>query len=91
MCVDESNGRVTGEEKRKVGSIGEIVLYFYYVEALEHVSPANVPRSMGEDGLRVSQKALKERVARGDEVTFQTRYVANTTTLRRRKADIRDK
>jgi hypothetical protein len=56
--------------------MGRIVLYFYFIEHLEAVKPAEVSQLINSDLGILSEKALHKVVTTpGDKLSHHTRYV----------------
>ena len=63
----------------QLSPIGRIVLYFYFIEHLEAVRPAEVPQLASSEFDVLSEKALHKATAmQGDQLSHQTRYVLPT-------------
>jgi hypothetical protein len=81
---DETNTPVTKEVADRLSTTGRIVLYFYLIEHLEAVKPAEVPQLANNEFDSLSEKALHKTVAaQGDELSHQTRYICYTHEKRR--------
>jgi hypothetical protein len=63
----------TEATKRQASSIGQIVLYLYFIEHVEEIVPVEVPTSKPSHVDPISQKALKATVTPGDSLAYQTR------------------
>jgi predicted Zn-dependent peptidase len=79
LCVDETNAPVTEELAKELSLTGRIVLYFYFIEHLESVKPAEIPQLANKQFSVLSEKALHKFAAvQGDELSHQTRYTLRT-------------
>jgi predicted Zn-dependent peptidase len=79
LCVDETNAPVTKKLAEELSLIGRIVLYFYFIEHLESVKPAEISQLANKQFSVLSEKALHKFAAvQGNELSHQTRYTLRT-------------
>ncbi|KAL1797329.1 hypothetical protein ACET3X_003935 [Alternaria dauci] len=73
LRTNETNTPITKEIADRLSPVGRIVLYFYFIEHLEAVKPADVPRLANNEFDSLSEKALhKAAAAQGDELSHHT-------------------
>jgi hypothetical protein len=70
---------MTKELVDRLSPIGRIVLYFYFIEHLEAVRPAEIPQLANNHFGVLSEKALHKAAAiQGDQLSHHTRYALHT-------------
>ncbi|KAI4696695.1 uncharacterized protein J4E88_000873 [Alternaria novae-zelandiae] len=77
LRTDETNIPMTKDLADRLSPIGRIVLYFYFIEHLEAVRPAEVPQLPSNKFDVLSEKALHKAAAmQGDQLSHQTSLTA---------------
>tara|TARA_R110002003_G_scaffold52_6_gene4367 strand:+ start:9195 stop:9821 length:627 start_codon:yes stop_codon:yes gene_type:complete len=72
LCTEETEQPVTEGSRQQISPIGQIMLYFYYIEDLEEAELTLLPRRESGGSRPLNQKAVKATLTPGDFLACRT-------------------